>query len=205
MIFFKRLFLLLIFLASVLSSSISHSEVQILLKNDRSIIADSCREEDGKFICYRVGGSFEIEKEDVVTIKGITFRQREDGRSETSVAEPGDKKEPAENAASQPERDKRVEEGEKPFKAGEDSRVRIESITKRKSELGLERENLIRDRQSLQNDLKSKPDWMTVKEFDDINKRISELDERINRFNEEVNRLNQEEKRIIEELKGKTD
>ncbi len=205
MIFFKRPFLLLIFLASVFSPAISHSEVELLLKNDRNIIADSCREEDGKFICNKMGGSFEIEKEDVVTIKGITSRHREDGRSETSVAEPEDKKQPAENTVSQPGGDKRVEEGEKPFKAGEDSRARIESITKRKSELGLERENLIRDRQSLQNDLKGKPDWMTVKEFDDINKRISELDERINRFNEEVNGLNQEEKKIIEELKGKTD
>ena len=204
MIFSKRLFFLFVFLVPVLSPSLSYSEVQVLLKNGRDIIADSCQEEDGKFICYKAGGSFEVEKEAVAAIKGITSRRREDGLSETSVPEPENKKQPSENTASPPEGDKKAED-EKPFKTGEDSKARIESIAKRKSELGLERENLVRDRQRLQDDVKNKPDWMTVKEFDDINKRISELDERINRFNEEVNRLNQEEKRIIEEFRGKTD
>jgi hypothetical protein len=172
----------------------SHSAVQIIFRNGRSMTADSCQEADGRFICYKMGGTFELEKEDIATIRVI---QNGDRGADVQAAEPEDKKQPADTPpSSKTEEDKKVEGGGKSSQTGEDSKADLNRITQRKSELITEREKLLKDRQQLQDDLKSKPEWMPVKDFDDLKKRNSELDERIKTFNEEVDRLNAEEQKI---------
>jgi hypothetical protein len=83
--------------------------------------------------------------------------------------------------------------------------ARVEEIRKRKQEIAPEREKLLKERQKLQEDLKNAPDWMPVKQYEELQKRNSELDEKIKKYNEEAGKLNQEEKNIVDESREKKD
>jgi phage-related minor tail protein len=183
----------LLFLAAIAASlfpSFSSAAVRIELKNGGTILADECRESDGKFLCYKMGGTFEIEKGDVASMK------------ETSVRETGEEEETSPPA--QPEEKEGAVEAHKGAPAGQpgaEARKRLEQITERKRALQPEREKLVREREDLQEEVSKAPDWMTVDRFNDLQKKIATLDERIKGFNDEVKQLNQEEKTILDSLK----
>jgi chromosome segregation ATPase len=142
-----------------------------------------------------MGGTFEIDKRDIVRISTVKGEGSDDNGAvtpETGSAEGGT----AETGNA-----------EKTSQDGSGSRrkaaaKRLEEIRQRKSELKNEREKLSREREQLQSDIKNAPDWMPVKQYDEINRKNSDIERRIKSFNEEVRGLDAEEKGIQEELKA---
>jgi hypothetical protein len=170
--------------------SFSTAAVRIELKNGGTIIADECRESGVKFLCYKMGGTFEIEKQDVASMKESPAKATGEGE-ETSPSTRPEVKEGAGKGTSVEQR-------------GSEARKRLEQIAKRKRALQPEREKLVRERGDLQEEVKKAPDWMTVDKFNDLQKKISALDEKIKGFNDEAKQLNQEEKTILDSLKTAT-
>ena len=80
---------LIIFTLLVVFPPAAMSEVMISLKNGRDIIADSCRDSNGKVICEKMGGNFEIEKKDILNIKGITIKHEKTNESPVPETVPG--------------------------------------------------------------------------------------------------------------------
>lgn len=199
----RRLFAPAMVAAALMVPGLSFSDVKISLKNGSEMIADECREEGNSYVCFKMGGTFVLEKIDVKSIKAVAARtgnvqpdaaagaDEDKGRPAASKSGEDVKKEAGDSAAADAEA-----KGTGPV-AGK----RLDEITGRKQELSAEREKLIKDRQQMQEDLKKAPDWMPDKQYDELKKRNAELDERLNRFNEEVRRLNKEEKDILDGLK----
>jgi chromosome segregation ATPase len=161
------------------------SEVKISLKNGRDIMADSCSDSKDRLVCEKLGGTFEIEKKDILETRGITIEHENINESPVPETVP-------------------VGEGQK--EADKSSAKRLDEITRRKLELKQEREKLSKEREQLRHDAKKMSTLYTYpqEQADELNKRISDIEERINRFNEEVKKLNAEESSIIEGLnKGK--
>jgi hypothetical protein len=183
----------LLFLAvTVISvfSSFSLAAVRIELKNGGTIIADECRESDGKLLCYKMGGTFEIEKRDIASMKETSARERIEEEEASPSIQPE-----AKEGAAETDRGTGIEH------RGAEARKRLEQITERKRALQPEREKLLREREELREEVKKAPDWMTTDKYDDLKKKISALDEKIGGFNDEVKQLNQEEKTILDSLK----
>jgi len=190
-IFFVSLSLIL----PLIIVSSSFSEVKILLKNGRSIIADSCTEANGKFVCSRMGGTFDIEKNDVSEAEEITVEKRF-SEPETK-AEQEETKKPATDAGDSAKPDAGVLiKGATP-----EAEKRLDRITKRKIDLKTDRDNLIKERDQLHEDVKNAGMVKTQAQLDALKKRIADLENRINAFNDEVKNLNDEEQRIVEGLK----
>jgi hypothetical protein len=172
------------------------SDVKIVLKNGRSISAESCQEKAGEFVCSRGGGFFSIEKSDIAEIKGIPRGSSDYG--ETAIRRP---------SGEGVKDESHVEKNGGEQNAGAlraDLEKRLGEITQRKKELKKERAKLVADRQKLKAELAKTPDWMTTKQFADLSGRVTDLDNRLKRFNEEVSRLNIEEKNITDQLEGKS-
>lgn len=180
--------------------SLSYADMMVKLKNGREIVADTCEQANGRLVCTKMGGTFEIEKKDVVSIKEIK------GVKEGSF--------PAERAVRPAEQEKKIDNvpaNVSPGKAVQESSPvgqsealkRLEDIAQRKKELFSERERLVKEKEQLNEDLNKSPDWMPVKQFDELNDRNARLTEKIRLFNEEAGRLNDEEKQIVEDLKKK--
>jgi len=68
---------LVIFTLLVVFPRAAMSEVKVTLNNGREIIADSCRETGGRLVCEKMGGSFEIEKKDILDVKGSSGQRSE--------------------------------------------------------------------------------------------------------------------------------
>jgi chromosome segregation ATPase len=170
--------------------SFSIAAVRIELKNGGTIIADECRESEVNFLCYKMGGTFEIEKQDVASMK------------ETPAKATGEKEETSPSA--RPEVKEGADKGTSVEQRGAEGRKRLGQIAERKRALQPEREKLVRERGDLQEEVRKAPDWMTVDKFNDLQKKISALDEKIKGFNDEVKQLNQEEKTILDSLKTAT-
>src|SRR5512135_2762062 len=51
--------------------SVSYADIKVTLTNGREIIADSCEWEGGRLVCTKMGGTFDIEKQDVAGVKEI--------------------------------------------------------------------------------------------------------------------------------------
>ena len=185
---------------------LSFSEVKISLRNGREIIADRCGDFNGKLICEKLGGSFEIEKKDVLDIKGITIKQGNINESPAPQTRP-------EPEGRQGEQENAVVEEKASEKSGgavfirganPEQGKRLDQINQRKLELKDEREKLSKEREQLQKEVKETGMIYTQEQLDRITKRISDVEEKISRFNEEVKKLNAEESSIIEGLnKGK--
>jgi len=192
-----RIFPLLFFLSVFLVLPVvrSQADVRVELKNGGSITADSCRESDGRLVCTRMGGFFEIEKADIAGIREIRG-----GSSEYSV-------EPSPDISGTDTKPARTGNAGNVTSDSPESREkaafrRLEEIKRRKLELKNQREKLLAEREQLQADLKKAPDWMTVKQFDELTKRNADIDGRIKGFNEEVTALDQEENKVLGELNG---
>jgi hypothetical protein len=172
-------------------------DVKIMLKNGRSVAAESCEDRGGRLTCFRAGGSFSIEKEEIAEIKGIpsegsapadgSFIQRPSEESPSGEAAEG-KKDGIQSAAG----------------PGKGLEKKLGETTQRKKQLKEERARLLREREQLKADLGKAPDWMTQKQFAELSGRITDLDKRIQKFNGEVTRLDMEERKIIDQLEGRS-
>ena len=208
-----------VFSAFLVFPALAFSEVRISLKNGRDIIAESCRESKDRLICVKMGGSFEIEKRDVLDIKGITIEHAPS--SEVSEKTKGQEAESGKNEAVKSAVDTEgtekqpVEDLVKGLKPEE--KERLMQINKKKTEYAAERQRLIVDRQQLQevaerqrkiNERRQLRDDVkiagsgTQAEIDAINKRIADLEARISTFNEDVRKLNEEGRNILESSKN---
>jgi len=196
---------LIIFAFLVVISPPAFSEVKISLKNGRDIIADSCRDTRDKLICEKMGGIFEIEREDILDVKGITIERStpEQAPEENTGQEAAS----GEKAPVKPEADLKGTEkqpagdllkGLKPEEA-----ERLGQINQKKIEYQTERQRLIDERQQLHEDVKNTGMIRTQQQYDAIKKRVFELETRINTFNEDVRKLNEEERKIVEGSKDR--
>jgi hypothetical protein len=184
--------LLAIAVAVLILPSLAPAAVRIELKNGRTIIADECRESDGTLECYKMGGTFVIEKRDIASIKKTSASESLDENETAPSAQP----EVKEGAA-------KTEKSAEPGNPGAEARKRLDWITGRKRALQPEREKLVKEREHLQEEQKNAPYWMTVYQFNDLKQKISSLDERIKAFNDEAKKLNEEEKTILDSQKDK--
>lgn len=194
------------FLAAIIISVLvgvpvlAYPDVIVKMRNGREIIADSCEEEGTRLVCTKMGGTFDIEKKDVVSVKGIKATHRESAPAE-KAASPAEPEKKMENAPADKGPDEVMQS---PYPGGQSAAMkRLEDISQRKKELLSEREKIVKEREQLGEDLNKAPDWMPTNQFDELNKRNAQLGEKIKLFNEEVGRLNDEERRIAEGLKRK--
>jgi hypothetical protein len=192
-------FISFIFAVLICMPSLSYSDVKVTLTNGREIVADTCEDEGGQLVCTKMGGTFNIEKKDVGSIRQIKSRGSETPSAEPASPPPTEPEKKTDDAPGDNRPDK---EG---LSAGAEAGAmkRLEEIMQRKRELSSGREMLLKEREQLVEDLKKAPDWMPTDKYADMNKRNDELTEKIKLFNEEAGRLNEEEKRIVEGLKKK--
>ncbi len=187
---YRSCFLFLAAAAASVLPSPSTAAVRVELRNGRTIIAEECREADGALKCFRMGGSFVIEKSDIASVT-------ETSGSGTPEEEtfPSAQTEMKDGAAGSD----KTAGSEKP---AAEARARLDRLTARKRELLPEREKLVGERERLREEVKKAPDWMTADKYTDLKKRLSSLDERIKGFNDKVKELNKEEKTILDSMKN---
>ena len=181
----------------------SFSEVRISLNNGREIIADKCTDSGAKLVCEKMGGSFEVDKNDVLETKGITIEHAP--VSEVSEKAKGQEAEAGEKEALKPEADTKGAEKQPGEGLGKgltpEEKERLEQITSKKIEYLAERQRLINDRNQLQEDVKNvdsnNVDLNNQEKIDALNKSITELEIRLGKFNEDVRKLNEEEQNIL--------
>lgn len=192
MIFSGKLLASVAFISVVMLPASALSDVQIVLKNGRSIVAEKCEEKGEELLCSRGGGFFGIEKGDIAKIKGMP----EGAASDEMVIE-----RPADKSVSRTEKDEGVQPA---VVSGNDLQRKLDDITRRKKELRKVGIKLAKDREQLKTALRKAPDWMTVKQYNELSGRLADLDKRIKGFRGEVARLNAEEKRIVDQLKARS-
>jgi len=195
---------LIIFTLLVVFPLTAMSEVRISLKNGRDIIADSCRDSKDRLVCEKLGGTFEIEKKDILDFRGITIKHEK--KNESPVPEPvpgGEGRTDADKSTAGAKDSAKPGEGALIRGANPEQEKRLDEITQRKLELKQEQDKLGKDREQLQLDANNMGMIYTQEQFDGIKKRISDVDERINGFNEEVKKLNEEEEKIIGTMRSK--
>lgn len=199
------IFALSIFTLLVVFPPSAFSEVKISLRNGREIMADSCRDSKDRIVCMKMGGTFEVEKKDILDLRSITVTHEK--ISESPLPEPVPVEEGQKEAGKSTAGTKdtaKPDEGVLIRGANPEQEKRLDQIKQRKLELKVEREKLSKDREQLNQDVKNMGMIYKQEQFDEITKRISDVEDRIKGFNEEVKKLNAEEAGIIEELnKGK--
>jgi hypothetical protein len=195
----RVLFIFFVFAALACMPSLSYSDVKVTMTNGREIIADTCEEEDGQLVCTKMGGTFNIEKKDVGSIKKIKGGENEPFSKEPASPVPAEPEKKTDDTPGASRADKG-----KPVAGGQaEAMKRLEEITQKKRELSSEREKLVKERERLDEDLKKAPDWMPTNQYEELSKRNEQFKEKMKLFNEEAGRLNEEEKRIVEGLKRK--
>ena len=167
----------------------SFSEVKISLKNGRDIIADSCREVKGKLVCEKMGGTFEIEQKDIQGVKEITILRENIYEKPSQEAAPG--QEGKKEGEGMP--DSHGNNSEKPSALINENKIRLDRINQRKLELGGEREELLRERERLQQEIKKADVYLPTEKFNALQKKSDDLDSRIKKFSSELKALNEEE------------
>ena len=195
---------LIIFTLLVVCPPAVMSEVRISLKNGRDIIADSCSDSKDRLVCEKMGGTFEIEKKDVLDFRGITIKHEK--MNESPVPEPvpvGEGQKEADKSTVGTKDSAKPGEGVLIRGVNPEQEKRLDEITQRKLELKQERDKLIKDREQLQQDVQNMGTVYTQEQLDGTKKRISDVEERINKFNEEVKKLNLEEENIIGTMRSK--
>jgi regulator of replication initiation timing len=167
------------------------SDVRIVLKNGRSIAAESCEDRDGQLTCFRAGGSFSIEKDEIAEIKGLASGKSAPA-GESFIERPSEEIPPGEALSGGKDGVQKSERPELEKKLGE--------IHQKKKDLGEERAKLLKERDQLKADLDKAPDWMPENQFTALSRRVADLDKKIQTFNKEASRLDIEEKKIIDQL-----
>jgi hypothetical protein len=181
--------LLALFFLAVLPGY-SSGDVQISLKNEAIIIADECREEIDRLVCFKMGGTFEIEKRDVLSMKNISARRSP--VPDTSGPDEADPGKPASSAKDGDKADGTLPAGKAPHSSTPANPS--DPFAEKRLSLRAERESLLRERQQIQDDIKNAPNWMKINQFDELNRRNAELDAKIKRFNEEASSLSEQGK-----------
>lgn len=179
------------------------SEVKISLKNGREVSAENCRETKDQLICEKMGGTFEIDKEDILDFRTISAaHEKLDESPEQEAVPAGEGKKEEDKSAA--ETDGPEKPAKKPLVRGTnpEQEKRLDEITQRKLELKQQGDQLAKDREQLQQDAKNMGTTYTDEQLDAINKRMAEVDEKISKFNKEVKELNEEEAKIIGDLSG---
>lgn len=179
--------------------ALSSADVKVTLTNGREIVADACEEEVGRFICTKMGGTFDIEKKDVANIREIRSGGYEPPPGEPASPPPTEPGKKADDAPGE----NRAEKEKSPAEGQSGAMKRLEDIAQRKRELSSERDKLVKERGQLEEDLKKAPDWMPTNKYEELTKRNDQLAEKIKLFNEEAVKLKEEEKQIVEGLKKK--
>lgn len=188
-----------VFALLVVFASVSTADTRISLKNGRTIIADSCRESDGKIVCEKMGGTFSFEKSEILNLKEITLKRSNLSDSQTLTAEPeasGEKKE-AEKKPAESKDGSKPAEGALIKGLSPEAAKQLDEIEIKKKEYQAERERLINERAQLHEDVKNMGMLRNQEQYDALKKRIADLEARINTFNETVKRLNEEEQKIL--------
>ncbi|MBI5101667.1 MAG: hypothetical protein HZB33_07540 [Nitrospirae bacterium] len=162
----------------------SFADVKVQLRNGGSITADDCREESDRFVCFKMGGAFEIDRKDVVSIKNVGA-----GAPSGRDTEPAENRQAADGAG--PGGGAKKTDPGKEAKTADPSSEK-DPLVARAAELRDERERLIREKQQLDEDIKNAPVWMPVNQFDSLQKRSAEMEEKIKKFNEEIQKLKEE-------------
>ncbi len=184
------------------------SEVRIYLNNGRDIVADSCSDSNGKLVCEKMGGTFEIDKKDILDTKGITIDHTaspkdaeapEDRKGQDAVK---DGKEPV-KSETETKGAKKQPEGVPIIGLKPEDEERLGQIDRKKLEMKNERQRLITEQEKLHEDIKVTGMVKTQAQLDAIKSRIKDLETRIIKFNEDAKKLNDEEKNIIEGNKNK--
>ena len=195
---------LIIFTLLVAFPLAAMSEVRISLKNGRDIIADNCSDSKDKLVCQKMGGTFEVEKKDILEVRNITIKHEK--MNEGPVPEPvplGEGQKGADKSTAGTIDSAKPGEGVLIRGTNPEQEKRLDEITKRKLELKQERDTLSKDREQLNQDVKAMGTIHKQEQFDEIKKRLSDVEERITRFNEEVKKLNEEEEKIVGTMKSK--
>jgi hypothetical protein len=192
--------ILVIFTLLVVFPRAAMSEVKITLRNGRTIIADVCRESEGKITCEKSDGTFRIDKKDILDMKKITL-ERAPSRQTPEEESVSTEKEADKSAPDLKGPGKQSGEGLVKGLKPEDE-ARLDQITRKKVEMKSERERLIKERDQFHEDMRNTGMITTQEQFDAIKKRIADLDTRISTFNEDVKKLNEEEQKILESSKS---
>ena len=169
----------------------SFGDVKIILKNEGSIIADECREESDRLVCFKMGGTFEIDKKDIRSVKGIAAGQEFVPlivRPETESSEKSGKTEKS-GAAQKNDAAPGGGNTQDPGKAADAA----DPLIQQRTLLLKERESLVKEREQLQNDVKNAP-IPTTQWANELNRRNIELDARIKKFNDDAKKLETETK-----------
>jgi len=198
---------LILFAAVMLFLTVPASaEVRVTLKNGRSFIADFCREAKGKMACDMHGGTMEIERNDIASIRDVNVQKKiimEETPEPEAEAQAEEKK-----TSERPEQEKKVSPGQ----PGEGRLItgltpeqtkRLDEISERKAVLKPGRERLIREREQIHEDVKNAGVVRTQEQIDAIAGRVIDLEARINGYNKEIKKLNDEEDALIAESKKK--
>ncbi len=193
--------ILIIFTLLVVFPRAAMSEVRITLRNGRTIIADVCRESEGKLTCEKSDGTFRIDKKDILDMKKITI-ERAPSRQVPEEESVSPEKEADKSAPDLKGPEKQSGEGLVKGLKPEDE-ARLDQITRKKVEMKSERERLIKERDQFHEDMRNTGMITTQEQFDAIKKRIADLDTRISTFNEDVKKLNEEEQKILESSKNR--
>ncbi len=188
----------LIVLASVTAfPCISLGEVQINLKNETSIRADECREENDRLVCFKMGGSFELEKRDVLSVQNRSGRLAPVPDADRSAAEITTEADSHAKAADRTD-GAALPAGTGPASA--DPATSSDTLAQKRLSLQAERESLLRERQKIRDDIKNAPDWMPANQYNELSRRNTELDTRIRRFNEEAGKLSEQGRKPAAEV-----
>jgi hypothetical protein len=175
----------------------SFGEVQVNLKNETSIIADECREETDRLVCFMMGGTFEIEKRDVLSMKNISVRRSPvPDTSAPEAAAPG-KSDSSSKAGDRAEGT--LPAGKAPGPANPANHT--DPLAQKRLSLQAERESLLKERQQIQDDINNARIRISGNQFDELNRRSAELDAKIKRFNEETSRLSGQGKQSGSDVK----
>lgn len=196
---------LIILALSLVFPRVALSEVRIYLNNGRDIVADGCSDSEGKLVCEKEGGTFEVDKKDVLKVKGITIERAPSQQVPEEKA--GGKAESGEKVPAKPQADMKAAEKQpegEPIKGLKpEEEERLDQINRKKQKMKDERESLSKERDKLYEDVKNTSMTRTQAQFNEIKNRNKDLETRINAFNDEVKKLNEEEKDIIEGSKNK--
>jgi hypothetical protein len=172
----------------ILTPALSSAGVKVTLKNGRTVYANWCKETGGKLFCDVAGGTFEIDRKDIVGMMDTT----------SQASEPASLQEPA-AAAGEKQPKPVLKQGEVTIVRGltPEQIKRLDQINERKAVLQPERDKLIKERDQLHEDVKNMGVVRYQSQIDSVKQRIADIEARIIAFNDEVKKLNEEESRLL--------
>ena len=166
----------------------SFGDVKVDMKNGSSIVADECREEGSNLVCYKMGGSFEIDKKDVQKTENIPAGRS--GYSETGETDTAGSEKAQQTHQDGTKTDGAVKgEGTVSKADGKDALKTVDPRAEELLSLQAERERLVKEKKQLEDDMKNAPGHMADYQFNELNRRNAAMDAQIKQFNEKARQL----------------